>query len=326
LGNDIAQADKSYIEKSDVGVGPTEELSLRVSVAALAKVVFDHPHQKHPMLALERVAALREDARGHYVAVQAQPFGGALRLRNSARLKELIGDFHFDSERSRSEQDFRIQIRPSNWSAVKRLILRQIGDRGDTILETSPDRELVEEFTDALDIAITPDQYRADLTGLVVENEPTLTDNVHATGSLTTRIYFVFQVRIADPSLVAAILAGSERYSDQDLRRLALQDATRGGKGRANGMLALPLTSVVAAYQDLPAQERNRRTAIEGHLLDENVPAVLEEVSAPRFQTLSGATIDPQAWQQNALSKARPQRTAPACWLAAASCRRFGRQ
>jgi hypothetical protein len=55
------------------------------------------------------------------------------------------------------------------------------------------------------------------------------------------RIYRLFQVRILDPALVAAVLTRSERYSDQDLRDLALEDVRNGGRGRANGVLALPV-------------------------------------------------------------------------------------
>ncbi len=95
-----------------------------------------------------------------------------------------------------------------------------------------------------------------------------------------------------DPSLVVAILTGSQRHSDQDLRQLALEDARRDGKGRANGILALPMASVVAAYQALPAQERDRQTVIEGHLLDEIVPAVLEDISEPRYRRPFGAAAD----------------------------------
>jgi hypothetical protein len=263
-------------------------LTLRVSVATLAKVVFDHPREGHPMLALERVATLREHERGQSVTVRAQPFGGAVRLRSSVALRELIGDFHFDSERSRSERDFRIQIRPSAWDAVKTFTLQQFG-KDDAVLETSPDRELAEEFRDALGVTITPAQYRTHPLGPVIESEPTITENVRAVGSLTTRIYVVFRVRIMDPALAATMVTESKRYSDEDLRRLALKDARSGGEGRANGILALPVASVVAAYQAFPAQERNKRMVIDSHLLDENVPAVLEDVSAPRFLRLSGA-------------------------------------
>jgi hypothetical protein len=130
--------------KSNFGVGATEELSLRVSVASLARVVFEHPRDRHPMLALERVATLRERESGQHVTVKAQPFGGAVRLRDVSALQVLIGDFHFDSVRSRDEGDFRIQIRPSDWERVKRFCLQHLQGDDESVLEAGPERELVE--------------------------------------------------------------------------------------------------------------------------------------------------------------------------------------
>jgi hypothetical protein len=90
------------------------------------------------------------------------------------------------------------------------------------------------------------------------------------------RIYHLFQVRILDSTLVTAILTHSERYSDQDLRELALKDVRNGGRGRANGVLALPVDVLWEAYRILPSHERNAPVALVGHRLDGNVPVVLE--------------------------------------------------
>src|SRR5688500_5254820 len=103
----------------EIGVGETEELRLRVSVATLVRVLFENPRGRDVMLALERKATLLQDESGHGVEVIAQPFGGAIRLLDPKALRDLIGDFHFDSEESRSEQDFRIFIRPSAWEGVQ---------------------------------------------------------------------------------------------------------------------------------------------------------------------------------------------------------------
>lgn len=272
------------INGMNIGIGATKELSLRVSVASLAKVLFNHPQDGYPMLALERKATLREDESGQDVTVKAQPFGGAVRLRDVSALQSLIGAFHFDSQRSRSERDFRVQIRPSDWETVKRFCLQHLQDEDEAVLEAGPERELVEEFGDALKINITPSQYRLKRIGPVIENTPAHTDNIHAAGSPTVRLYNVFEVRIVEPSLATAMLSNSEQYSDQDLQELALQDARRGGKGRANAMLALPLGFVSDAYAAIPPQERDSPITIQGHCLDGNIPAVFEDVVAPRFQ------------------------------------------
>ena len=88
----------------EIGVGGTAELSLRVSVATLVRVLFKNPKNDEFMLALERKATLRETDNGRVVEVKSQPFGGAIRILELNTVRDLIGDFHFDSEHSRSEQ------------------------------------------------------------------------------------------------------------------------------------------------------------------------------------------------------------------------------
>ena len=100
------------------GIGATQELSLRVSVATLVRVLFENPRDGELMLTLERKATLHETENGRVVEVKSQPFGGAIRIQDLSMMRDLIGDFHFDSEESRSEQDFRIFIRPSDWSVL----------------------------------------------------------------------------------------------------------------------------------------------------------------------------------------------------------------
>ena len=268
----------------DIGAGATDELSLRVSVASLAKVLFKHPQAEQIMLALERTATLRETEDGQHVTVKAQPFGGAIRLRAVSALQALIGDYHFDSERSRSQGDFRLQIRSSDWEKVKRFCLQHLQDEDESVLESSPERELVEEFAETVQIRLASTQYRLKRIGAVIEHAPAITDNIHAAGYPTVRIYHVFEVRIVDPSLAMALLSNSERYSDQDLRELALQDARRGGKGRANAVLALPVALLTNAYRTMSPEARDAPVTIEGYYLDGNVPAVLEGVAVPKFQ------------------------------------------
>ncbi len=90
----------------EIGVGATEELSLRVSVAALVSVLFDDPEDGRTMLALERTATLRETEGRPEVMVRAKPFGGGVRLTDPQALEGMIGRFHYDSKRSRRERTF----------------------------------------------------------------------------------------------------------------------------------------------------------------------------------------------------------------------------
>src|SRR5688572_10585504 len=146
-------------EKINFGIGATQELSLRVSVATLVRVLFAHPKDGDLILALERKAALLQAESGRTVEVKAQPFGGAIRIHDLRMLRDLIGDFHFDSEEAHFERDFRIFIRPSSWETVQQFCLDHLTNANDPVLETDPSRELAEEFAAALKISLKPDQY-----------------------------------------------------------------------------------------------------------------------------------------------------------------------
>jgi len=264
-------------------IGATAELSLRVSVAALARVLFKHPENGAFMLALERKATLREGT----VNVMSQPFGGAIRILNLDVLNDLLGEFHFDSQRSRDEQDFRLFIRPSGWSVIREFCIDHFSHDDDLILETDPTRELAEEFYDALKISLKPEQYSSKPVATVIENDPTPTDNIHAEGVPTVRVYRIFEVIISDSGLIDAMLANSDMVSDQDLRDLAIDDAQTGSKGRANAILAASMKQIhAAAYSAMPPAERDTSILFEQHQLDRTVTAVLDNITNPQYQRL----------------------------------------
>src|SRR5574341_857562 len=202
------------LEKFNIGIGATNELSLRVSVATLVRVLFENPRDGALILALERKATLLESDGGFAVQVIAQPFGGAIQFRDPRMLRDLIGNFHFDSEESHSEQDFRIFIRPSDWEAVQEFCLHHFRDLDDPVLESDPRRELAEEFADALGISLKSNQYILKPLGTIVEENPAPTENIHAKGYPTVRIYRTFEARILDTSLSRAMMANSESYSN----------------------------------------------------------------------------------------------------------------
>jgi hypothetical protein len=268
--------------KHNPGIGSTPDLSLRVSIATLARVVFKHPGHGELMLALERKATLH----GSNVEVKSQPFGGAIRILNLDAIYDLIGDFHFDSERSRSEQDFRLFIRPSAWSVLREFCIERLSLAADPILETNPTRELVEEFADALKIDLKPEQFIQRPVATIVENKVALTDNIHVKGAPTVRVYRVFEVDISDPALIHALTTNSDNISHQDLSNLALEDARNGGKGRANAILALPLKRITDTYLVLTPDARNVTFLFENNRLDGTVPVVLDGITVPKYQRL----------------------------------------
>lgn len=266
--------------KHNPGIGATDELSLRVSVATLARVVFKHPRIGEWMLALERKAILYETN----VEVKSQPFGGAVRILDLGVIHNLIGDFHFDSERSRAEQDFRLIIQPSGWSVLREFCIEHLSRVDDPILETDPSRELTEEFDDALKINLQSGQYVSKPVATVVEDEAMPTENIHARGIPTARIYRIFEAHVLDSSLAYTMLTNSESFSDQDLYELAVKDAQNGGKGRANAVLVLPLKLISAAYLAIPPEKRHAPVLFEKNQLEETVSAILEGITVPKYQ------------------------------------------
>ena len=268
-------------DHQEIGVGATEELSLRVSVATLVSVLFDNPEDGRTMLALERTATLRDIEGRPELIVKAKPFGGAVRLTNPQILKEQIGYFQYDSERSRAEGDFRIQIYPPSWEKVKEICWEHLKGMEKDILDSSPERELAEEFEETLNVRITSDQYHLKPRGMIVEDLPVGTDNVRAEGLPTVRIYCVFEARMEAPEIIRMMLANHRGYSEKDLQNMAWEDALQGGKGRANAILALGLDELKKLYRSIATDRRREPISIRGHQLDGNVLAILEEVDNP---------------------------------------------
>ena len=270
----------------NIGIGATGDLRLRVSVATLVRVLFENPEDGEWMLALERKATLLEDKSDLTVEVIVQPFGGAIRIHDLRLLREQIGDFHFDSEQSRSEQDFRIFIKPSAWEAVQEFCLQHLTGPEDPVLESDPRRELAEEFADSLGVKLNAEQYVLTSLGTVLEDNPAPTANIHARNHPTVRIYRIFEARILDSSLSRAMMINSQRFSNQELHELARADARNGGDGRANAVLTLPLRPLAETYLALAPETRNAPILFQSDRLDETVAAILDGVKVPKYHGL----------------------------------------
>lgn len=271
---------------STVGIGATDALTLRVSIAALVRVLFQHPEHGETMLALERRATLYNTESRHAVEVKSHPFGGALRIHDVAALQNRIGGFHFDSEQSRAEQDFRIFVRPSAWGIVKEFCLEYLTQPDDSVLESDPRRELSEEFAETLGIQLKPDQYTCHAAGLILENDPSPTENDRARGYPTARIYRIFEAHIIDSSLGRALIANDERYSDEALSRRARETLQTDGTGQANGVLTLPWQALTAFYSTLDPGIRSQPVLFQNYKLDETVAAVLD-IDVPKYQRMA---------------------------------------
>jgi hypothetical protein len=263
------------------GIGATGELNLRVSVATLVRVVFT-TEQNVQMLVLERKGIFLP--RDGTVMVKAQPFGGAVRIHDLARLKEIVGDFRFDSERSQAERDFRIFVQPSAWEELKQFCLDQFQASKEAVFETSAERELEEELHDSLSIHIHPDQYVYHPLWSVVENDPAPTSNIHAEHQPTVRMYRVFEAQIIDPALWRLVMMNSNSLSDQDLKDQAMADKENGGKGRANACSVVPMKAIRHYYSSLSFDEHDTRVLHQGTIMEGNICALLEDGVSPKYR------------------------------------------
>jgi len=268
----------------EAGTGPTEDYSLRVSVATLTRVVFPRLEDGMMMLALENKATLVSQGRSFEVAVHAQPFGGAVRILDVERLWEQSGGFNFDSQRAQEEGDFRVYIQPSKWEAVQAFCHEHLLTGEQSALETNPVRELAEEFHDTLGFHLEAAHYSLQLAGMAVEGQPAPSTNLHASGSPTVRVYRIDHVEIQEPALQALMLINSQKHSTSVLREMALEDVRNGGRGRANAVLALPLEEVRSFYLSLPEDQRGNPQTYSGETLAGNVAAVLDGVQVGKYQ------------------------------------------
>lgn len=269
----------------EAGVGPTAELSLRLSVGTLARVCFDAPGGGSVMLAFERAATARGWGADAEVPVVAKPFGGGARLTDPEALREAIGDFHYDSLRSRRERDVRLQVRPEAWERMEALCRKHLPDGTGGLLDASPDRELAEEFHDALGLELRRDDYRLTPLGMRVRHTALPAEGTRGAGRPTSRIYFVFEARLRDPAAIEAVLENSRRVSDGDLAAAARRDAERGGRGRANAVLALEREVLEGAYRRLPKRLRGLPRTVTGHRFAGNVAVVLEGMELAGFRS-----------------------------------------
>lgn len=271
----------------EIGIGITEQLSLRISVGALVRVLFRDPESKKIMLALERIATIRRINGKPEVVVKAKPFGGGVRITDAQALKQYIGDFNYDSERSKQEEDFRILVDPESWNKIKEICREHLKKLEKRIIDTTPDRELTEEFGDSLNIIVNPNQYNLKPLGMVTEEKPSETDSIRAQGISTVRVYYLYEAVIISSEIIKMMSANSKQSSDNDLKKIALEDKRRGGKGRANAILTLELNELKNMYNSLQHERLNEPVNFGEHQLDSNVPAIMKEINSPKYQYLS---------------------------------------
>jgi len=273
---------------SHIGVGPNQELRTRVSVATLTRVLFKDPEDDQTLLALERKASVKKIFGGSIVQVISQPFGGAIRIKDLNEICNLLNDFHFDSERSRSQNDFRLFIRPEDWPMLREFTIEHLGKNDDPVIETDPARELAEEFNDALQVPLEKRQYQSIPAGLVLEDQPMIVINKPTEVLPSVRIYRIFEVNITDLALGEMLEENTKIVTNQELVKLALEDARDGGKGRANAVFISPLEKIIDFYHTLPVEERKSPALYKNNRLSGNIPAILDDVYSPLYQRLLG--------------------------------------
>jgi hypothetical protein len=273
----------SMIDHDTIRIGATSTLNLRVSVATLARVLFDHPEEQRTMIALERTATFREIEGRAKVLVKVKPFGGGVRLTHPAALKQQIGDFNYDSEKSCQEKDFRLQIHPKSWPKIKKICRMHLINYDCEYFDSSPHRELAEELEDSLKTKIDVTRYKAEPEGMIVENTPVRTDSERARGQPTVRIYFLYEIRLKDFRIINLML-NNNRYSYCDLQNMAGVDFRKSGRGRANAVLLAGLEDLKNLYGSIPKSRRGDPTPFGNYQLEGSVVNLLEGIGSTKFK------------------------------------------
>lgn len=272
-------------DNEETGIRATQELNLRVSVGTLVRVLFASPEDGRTMLALEHIATLRKTIEKPEVIVRVKPFGGGVQITNVRKLKERIGDFHYDSEKSRKEKDFRIMVNPESWKEIKEICREHFKETEILILDRSPVRELAEEFEDSLKIKITPQQYTLKLLNMIIQDAPVKTVNIRAQGFPTVRVYYIFEATIISPEIINMMLKNSKDNTPEVLREIVKEETDQGRRGRANAILTLDQEEITEKYKSVPFEMRNEAVMFGKYQLDGNVVAVLPDINTPYYQS-----------------------------------------
>ena len=66
------------------------------------------------------------------------------------------------------------------------------------------------------------------------------------------------------------------KYSNEDLKKIALEDVHMGGKGRANAVLVTEIENLIKLYRTIPLKNLRKTQHIGEHQFDGNVYAILK--------------------------------------------------
>jgi hypothetical protein len=151
-------------------------------------------------------------------------------------------------------------------------------------METTPSRELIEEFAECTQIDLKPPQFVYRQVGMVAENAPTPTDNIYSRGMPTVRLYSIFEVTITDDSVCQALVQASDRDSDAALGEIAVHNAQRSGRGRANSVLTMAVNRVTEFYRAMVPEQRYAAVVFDGHRLDQSVLPIIDGIEVPQLE------------------------------------------
>lgn len=267
-----------------IGIGPTDDLNLRVSVANLVKLTFIQPGNRRKKFALERTATIMDDG-GHVAIIKVKPFGGGVQIKDMDAFCKEVGEFHFDSQSSWKERDFRIYINSNRFTSLTQFCSNHLPGQS-AILESTPSRELGEEFYDTLGIELVAEHYLINWSRIVVQDTPLPSGNPRSKRHPTARVYSIHDVQVVDPEVIRSLIYSNRNHSNEDLIGVAKSAYLSGRPGRANAALVLDYDELVAAYPELPWIDGDQVARYKGYNLEANVFAVLDGVDTEKYRNL----------------------------------------
>lgn len=254
---------------SGIGIGKTDDLTLRVSAACLTLMILQRESEE--MALFERV--IRLDDKG-VLTTQLQPIGGATGIIDCYGLEAACGTYNFDSIAAAKESDLRIFIRPSQWALMRAFLESELIGVNTGVVESTPLREIREEVGELLGMYIDSSSFSTTRIGCHFQDLPR--ESVRKDGAETVRVFAIDEVRLSNPDLIAQI----EVYCTSHDFTSQLAELNRRSLKKSSGLCLMPLKDVVTAVSRCPEEDREKPIPLGELLLANNVYAtVLHRIS-----------------------------------------------
>ncbi len=210
---------------------------VRVSVGSLTLLTISDPLDQKEYFAFERRATGSSERGRKTWSTKSVPFGGAIKIKDKSALVDLIGDFDFDSDESRENNDFRIIVDRRKWKKIKIFCERSISQNNKRVIDFDPFDEIKEEIWKPTKIEVTRKKLSTKRIGTFANDFPVPTENINTPGKQTYRFYCLYNTRVVDQQLAKKLLKHADLRMDKECGFTAIKSRRTKGDGRYNSIL-----------------------------------------------------------------------------------------